>query len=139
MAKRMRKGKSSELIVAGQLIRQEVDIYVPYVDDRGIDLVARVECPDGIRYHDLQVKSVRNYNRIIGVKSQRNHKGSCFMVIHYRHDKKPDEFFYLTKEQVTQHHKGDSEWGDLIFNKAERAKYSHQTLSELARILSNCS
>jgi hypothetical protein len=53
MNKRLRSGKSSELIVAGKLIRHDVDVYMPCVDDQAIDLVLRAEGPNGIRYYDV--------------------------------------------------------------------------------------
>jgi len=36
---KMRGGKSSELIVAGELIRHGLDVYLPCVDDQSIDLL----------------------------------------------------------------------------------------------------
>ncbi|NOZ76825.1 MAG: hypothetical protein GXO65_03945 [Euryarchaeota archaeon] len=119
--------------MAGELIRHGVDVYMPCVDDQAIDLVLRAECPTGIRYYDVQVKRVKGYNRIVGVKSTEGRQGKYILVIHYRHDNKPDEFFYLTQEQITRHHIMGSEWGDLVFNKPEREKYREQTLSQLAK------
>lgn len=132
MNKRLRSGKSSELIVAGELIRHGVDLYVPCVDDQAIDLVVRCEREDGIHYYDVQVKSVRGYNRIIGLKSIEGRKGRYILVIHYRHDKKPDEFFYLTEEQITRHQIKGADWGDLIFRRQEREEHHLQNLSHLA-------
>lgn len=43
MNKGMRSGKSSELIVAGQLLRLGLDVYLPSVDDQAIDLLIKVE------------------------------------------------------------------------------------------------
>ena len=81
----------------------------------------------------LQVKSVKGYKRIVGVKSAEGRQGKYILVIHYRHDNRPDEFFYLTQEQNTRHHLKGSEWGNLIFNKLEREKYRAQTLLQLAK------
>ena len=135
MNKRLRAGKSSELIVTGQLTRHGVDVYTPCVDDQAIDLVVRVERPDGVRFYDVQVKSVRNYNRVIGLKPPGNRQGRYVLIIHYRNDKKPDEFLYLTRKQVALHHPTPSAFGDLILRKKERAQYAHQTLSHLAHAL----
>lgn len=60
MNSRLRAGKSSELIVCGELIRHGLDVYVPAVDGQAIDLVIRAEDENGVRYYDLQVKSVIN-------------------------------------------------------------------------------
>lgn len=134
---KLRKGKSSELIVAGELLRHNLDVYMPCVDDKAIDLVIRVENKDKVTFYDVQVKSVRGYNRIVGVKDMSTMCNRYILIIHYRHDNKPDEFFYLTKDQIKEHHKGDSDWGDLVFNKPEREKYCKQNLSYLATMLLN--
>lgn len=53
MAKKLRAGKSSELIVAGELIRNGLDVYMPYVDDQAIDLIIRSEIDNEIKYYDI--------------------------------------------------------------------------------------
>ena len=135
MNTRMRGGKSSELIVAGELLRHGLDVYLPCVDDRAIDLLLRVEDQVGVRHYDVQVKSVRGYNRIVGLKDIDNKPSRYILILHYRHDDKADEFFYLTKNQVLRHYLKGAEWGDLVFNKAEREQYVAQTLADLGRRL----
>ena len=132
MNKTQRGGKSSELIVAGELLRQGLDVYTPYVDDQAIDLVLRAESQGEIRYYDLQVKSVKGYNRIIGLRDISRKSSRYILIVHYRHEDRADEFFYLTKEQIEQHMLPGSEWGDLVFNKPEREQYQAQTLAHLA-------
>src|SRR5262245_9880201 len=133
MNQRLRAGKSSELAVASQLIRHGLDVYLPSVDDQAIDLVLRSETAGVVRYLDVQVKSVAGYNRILGLANIAKKHDRYVLVIHYRHDEKPDEFFYLMHEQILKHHSGDFEWGDLIFNKPERERYAEQDLAHLAR------
>lgn len=137
MNNRVRAGKSSEYAVAGQLIRHGLDVYLPCVDDQAIDLVLRTEDGKGIRYYDIQVKSVKGYNRIVGLKPLRNRQDKYILVIHYRHNSKPVEFFYLSREQIARHYKKDSPWGDLVFNKADREEYARQDLADLARRVLN--
>jgi hypothetical protein len=132
MNKSLRAGKSSELIVAGELLRHGLDVYLPCVDDQAIDLLIRNESEDSVTHYDIQVKSVKGYNRIIGVKKPGNKTNRYILIIHYRHGDKADEFFYLTKEQIALHHLANSSWGDLVFNRAERELYARQTLAELA-------
>ena len=55
MAKR---GKSGELLVAGELLSQGYDVFIPFVD-AGIDLVAKV----GKRFVQIQVKQSKLYQR----------------------------------------------------------------------------
>lgn len=139
MASRARAGKSSELAVASELIRHGLDVYLPCVDDQGIDLLLRVEDEHGTRHYDVQVKSVRGYNRIVGLRHVREKSDRYVLIIHYRHDTKADEFYYLTREQVIEHWLGDeSAWGDLIFNRTERERHGFQTLSHLAGAIAGC-
>jgi hypothetical protein len=84
-----------------------------------------------VLHYDVQVKSVKGYNRIIGIRNLESKGNRYILVIHYRHNTRPDEFFYLTKEQVALYHIAGS-WGDLVFNKPERDLYAHQTLAQLA-------
>ena len=132
MNKSLRAGNSSELIVAGELVRRELDVYLPVVDDQAIDLVLRAESREGVRYYDVQVKSVKGYNRIVGVRDIENKPDGYILIIHYRHDKREDEFFYLEKEQILRHYSKDSDWGDLAFNKPEREDHANQDLTDLA-------
>jgi hypothetical protein len=133
MNKKLRAGKSSELAVASQLIREGLDVYVPCVDDHSIDLVIRAEVGDSVVYYDVQVKSVAGYNRIIGVSDVSALSDARLLIIHYRHKDKADEYFYLTHAQVEQQHIKGSDWGDLVFNKVDRqGKYANQNLKDLA-------
>ena len=134
MDNKMRAGKSSELIVAGELIRHGLDVYLPCVDDQAIDLVLRAEGADDTRYYDVQVKSVKGHNSIVGVKDPKGKGSRYIIIVHYRHDDKPDECFYLDKSQIERHHKKESEWGDLILHKKDRERYAaSQTLANLAQ------
>jgi hypothetical protein len=130
---RLRSGKASELRVAAELIRHGLDAYLPCVDDQGIDLIVRVRKPAEVRYYDVQVKSVKGYNRIVGLTPPAHERH--ILIIHYRHDTKPDEFFYLTPQQIAEHHLKDSPWKDLVFNAPERDKYQRQTLAQFAEAL----
>jgi len=130
--KQMRAGKCSELIVGGHLIRHGLDVYMPSVDDKAIDFIIRAQTGRSARYYDVQVKSIRGYNRIIGVKDPADKGSRYVLIIHYRHDKKEDEFFYLTRRQIDLHIIKNSTWGDLVFNRKERELYKKQNLPHLA-------
>lgn len=135
MNKKLRQGKSSELTVAGELIRHGLDVYLPCVDDQAIDLIVRVEINGMVAFYDIQVKSVAGYNQIIGVKPPEDRPGNYVLILHYRHGNKADEFFYLMRDGITKHHLKGSAWGDLVFNKAEREQYAHKGLAHLASTL----
>ena len=120
MNKSLRAGKSSELIVAGELLRHGLDVYLPCVDDQAIDLLIRNEYEDSVIHYDVQVKSVKGYNRIIGVKKPGDRSNRYILIIHYRHGDKPDEFFYLTKEQIVLHHLADSGLGGFGFQQGRK-------------------
>jgi hypothetical protein len=131
----MRGGKSSELHIASQLIRAGLDIYQPFVDDLAIDLIVRVQRRNEPEFYEIQVKSVKGYNSILGVKDTKSFSDNYLIVIHYRHNTKDDEIIYLTKYQIQLHHKPESSWGDLVINKPERKKYKNQTIEALARAI----
>jgi hypothetical protein len=80
MNKSMRGGKSSELIVAGELLRYGLDVYMPCVDDQAIDLLIRDESGGDVLHYDVQVKSVKGYNRIIGIRNLES-KDSRYILI----------------------------------------------------------
>jgi len=133
MNQKVRNGKSSELFVAGELIRHGLDVYLPCVDDQAIDMIIRVPLSDKIKHYDIQVKSVAGYNRIVGLKDIMEKASTYILIIHYRHANKPDECLYLLREQVLMFHKKEYTWGDLIFNKADREQYKEQSLADLAK------
>lgn len=135
MNRRMRVGKSSEFIVAAELLRLGLDVYVPCVDDQAIDMLVRVtggERPP--RHYEIQVKSVRGYNRIVGLSDLAQASDRFLVVIHYRHDDRPDEFFWLRRDKARAL-RLPKKWGDLRFNKAERPRYADRTLGALAEAL----
>jgi hypothetical protein len=129
---RIRNGKSSELRIASDLLRHGLDVYLPIVDDRGIDMIIRHPGVHGVQHYDVQVKSVSGYNRIVGLKNIEAKDNNYILVIHYRHTTKQDEFLYLLRKQVLKYHKSEYTWGDLIFNKQERDIYMTQSLASLA-------
>jgi lipopolysaccharide biosynthesis glycosyltransferase len=129
---RARNGKSSELFVAGELIRHGLDVYLPLVDDQAIDMIIRTPLGNTLRHYDVQVKSVAGYNRIVGLRDIEKKSETHILIIHYRHATKPDECLYLLREQVLQYHNPKYEWGDLIFNKPDRERHIAQSLEALA-------
>jgi len=137
MSKQMRLGKASEMIVLGELLRRGLDVYLPAVDDRAVDMIIRVERPDGVRHIEVQVKSVKGHGRVIGVYRQAvMSKGEeSVLIVHNRYENKPDEFLYLTRQQVLKMLPDDAKWGDLPLNAPEREKYKEQDLWHLANRL----
>ena len=133
---KMWAGKASELSVAAELLRCGIAVYTPCVDDQDIDMVLRVQAGDAVRFYDVQVKSVKGHNQIVGVHPPCE-QGNYLLIVQYRHDDKPDETFYLTREQVREHLLDGSEWGDLRLLKADRERLSRQTLRALAEALQN--
>ncbi|MBM3500038.1 MAG: hypothetical protein FJX74_15365 [Armatimonadetes bacterium] len=131
----MRAGKSSEYIVAAELLRLGLDVYLPCVDDQAIDMLIRIAHPERPpRHYELQVKSVRGYNRIVGLSDLTSASEHSVLVLHYRHDRRPDEFFWLRRDEARALRIPES-WGDLRFNKDEREKYADRTLEALAEAL----
>jgi hypothetical protein len=52
-------GRWGEWYAAMALVRRGLDLYVPFVDERGVDLVVRVAEGNCSRFIELQVKTVR--------------------------------------------------------------------------------
>lgn len=94
----MRGGKSSELIVAGQLLRLGLDVYLACLDDQAMDLLIRVEANGAVTHYDVQVKSVKGYNRIIGIRNMENEGDRYILIIHYRHENKRRQVLLSHKE-----------------------------------------
>lgn len=132
MNNRSRNGKSSELMVAGNLIRYGLDIYLPLVDDQAIDMIIRQPIGSVVKHYDVQVKSVSGYNRIVGLRDIEAKADTYILILHYRHSTKEDECLYLLRDQIRKYHKPEYEWGDLIFNKPQREEHMSQSLALLA-------
>jgi hypothetical protein len=65
MASRMRTGKGYELTVIGMLVDAGFDVYMPTVDDQGIDAIIRMPCEQSSwKYHEVQVKGSQVWNGI---------------------------------------------------------------------------
>jgi len=84
---KLQVGKHSELHVASELIGLGLHVYFPFVDERGVDFVMRVETEKGLKYYDVQIKSIKGYNLVLGLPKDRvREKGSNYIVIvHFRH------------------------------------------------------
>ncbi len=134
---RSRNGKSSELFVAGELIRNGLDVYLPCVDDQAIDMIIRSPVGNSVKHYDVQVKSVSGHNRVVGLKDIEEKNDNYILIVHYRHENKPDECFYLTRSQVLQFHRKEYKWGDLILYKSDREMLVSQSLSLLSTKIKN--
>ena len=135
---RQKYGKYAELKVATELLKNQIPVYFPFVDDEKIDFVVRIQDETRVRHYDIQVKSVRGYNRILGVPWEyiATKPQNYLLVIAYIHQKKQDEFFFLTiKDLLKLMPKLKSKWRDLIFNKPEREKYKDRTITKLVNFL----
>ena len=132
----MRAGKISELEVATVCIKEGLSVFLPLVDDEAVDMVVRIT---GGRHYDVQVKSCAGHNRIIGVPWQfilDDAADNYILVVAYRFSNKQSEFDYLTvddlRDDLSLRLAGEAPWGDLVFNKAQRDKYSDRSLDSLA-------
>lgn len=56
-----RRGKIGEVIVVKKLIELGFDVYDNIVDDKGIDLIIRIEKKDNIIHKDVQIKHSKHY------------------------------------------------------------------------------
>jgi hypothetical protein len=63
---RLQLGRFAEYFVTIALVRSGLDVYTPAIDDRGIDLVARIRSG---QYLEIQVKATRGLNYVYLRKS----------------------------------------------------------------------
>ena len=133
-----KSGKYAELRVATELLKEGIPVYFPFVDDEKVDLIVRFSNRTQVVHWDIQVKSSKGYNQIIGIPwSYITSKPSNYLVVvAFIHSQKPDEFFFLTTDNLLGlMPKPVDEWGGLRFNKPEREKYKNQTITNLPRFL----
>jgi hypothetical protein len=101
-------------------------------------LVVCISNKTQIDHWDIQVKSVKGYNRIIGIPWGyiASKPPNYLLVVAFIHSQKPDEFFFLTvKDLLGLMPDPMTVWGDLKFNKPERGKYKDQTITNLPKFL----
>jgi len=135
---RQKHGKYAELRVATELLKKDIPVYFPFVDDEKVDLVVRISDKTQTDHWDIQVKSVKGYNRIIGIPWSHiaSEPPNYLLVVAFIHSQKPDEFFFLTvKDLLGLMPDPMTVWGDLRFNKPEREKYRDQTITNLPKFL----
>ena len=96
-------GKRIEFSIIAQMIEEGLDIYMPLVDDKGIDVVVR---PDGGCYVEVQIKA----------RSKEAKTVAQFSVI--SHELRQDYWFVFYSEQLKK------KW---IMNSTEFTKESRET------------
>jgi len=135
---RQSSGKHAELKVASELIGMGLEVYFPFVDASGTDLLVRVERESRAKHYDIQVKSVKGHGLALGLPRKKvEAKGSNFiLVLAFLHKDRQDEFYYLTREQLLEIlPQDDEEWGGIPFGKKRREQFKGQNLESLAQML----
>ena len=134
---RQASGKHAELKVASELIGLGLEVYFPFVDTSGVDLIVRVERNGKVKHYDIQVKSVKGYGLPLGLQRRKvEDKCSNFiLILAFMHKGKQDDFYYLTRDQLLEILPRDAKWGDIPFGKKARETYKEQNLEGFARIL----
>lgn len=133
-----KSGKYAELRVATELLKEGISVYFPFVDDEKVDLIVRISNKTQVVHWDIQVKSSKGHNQIIGIPWSyiASNPSNYLVVVAFIHSRKPDEFFFLTIEDLLGlMPEPVDEWGGLIFNKPEREKYKNQTITNLPKFL----
>ena len=139
-SKNLKLGKRGELLVTAELLKSELEVYLPLVDI-GTDLIVRHEKNGDVQFYELQIKSFQAYGRIVGVKRKWiNSVTNCYLVVHYRHlGKKPDEYFVLNRDQMLarspEPRPGKPDLHDIIINKSDREELVGQDLKWLINII----
>lgn len=131
-------GEAGENIVIGKLMLLGLDIYRPSADDKQIDAIVRVEKKSSTEYYELQIKSVKAYNDIPNIHKLHEKPDNYILILHFRHDQKEDEFFYLKIDQALELWSGaESKYKEIRFKVEHREAYKNQTLENLTDILLN--
>lgn len=134
---RQASGKHAELKVASELIGLGLEVYFPFVDTSGTDLLVRVEREGTAKHYDIQVKSVKGHGLAVGLPRKKvEAKGRNFiLILAYLHKGKSDEFYYLTRQQLLEFLPHDAKFGDIPFPKGRREQFKDQSLEGLAEAL----
>ena len=66
----LQTGRYGEYFAKMALVRAGFDVFSPEVDDKGIDLVLRID-GDPPRYYDVQVKTVRSRNTYVFMRKDK--------------------------------------------------------------------
>lgn len=136
---RQASGKHAELKVASELIGLGLEVFFPFVDISGTDLLVRLEREGKAEHYDIQVKSVKGHGLALGLPSKKvEAKGNNFiLVLVFLHEAKQDEFYYLTREQLLEILPTDAKWGDIPFGKDRREQFKGQDLKGLIQMLTS--
>lgn len=139
MATKMRSGKGYELTVVGMLVGEGFDVYLPTVDDQGIDAIIRLPLDaTSFKYHEVQIKGSKTWNGI------RCKTGSLFpnsiLILFCATERK---ILWLLFDDVQAHFPtgqavhGET-WGDVFLN-ADKVQVlvqnGHGDISKLKEIL----
>ncbi len=108
---RFRIGKSYETIVNGILMQSGFDIYLPIVDDKGIDGVIRVD-KKSVKHYDFQVKGGKTFARIRANTDWIY--GDMILFLYSLEDNKLLWFQYKDLNRYFKDKPGD--WGNLFIN-----------------------
>jgi len=139
MATKMRSGKGYELTVVGMLVGEGFDVYLPTVDDQGIDAIIRLPLKSSsFRYHEVQIKGSRTWSGI------RCNTGSLFpnsiLILFCAVERK---ILWLLYDDVQRHFPTHgaihgATWGNVFLNAAkvqELTDAGHGEVSKLKEAL----
>jgi len=140
-------GRYGEYVVKMELARAGLDVYVPEVDNKGIDLVVRLG-PG--RYAELQVKSVRAFSYVFMRKSTFPLDEARYLVLaRFSNGQWPDVFLIpaITWLQpgdlfVSRDYEGlksAPEWGLRLSAKAMPLLEPYRLSTQLGRLVSGVS
>lgn len=78
-------GKSTEMLVASMLLAENREVYLPAVDDHGVDLIVRsLTSEDGhAEFQELQVKSLSTGGLFAAIKCE-NPRPNYWFVFHVK-------------------------------------------------------
>jgi len=135
MATKMRSGKGYELTVVGMLVGEGFDVYLPTVDDQGIDAIIRLPLESAsFKYHEVQIKGSRSWSGI------RCHTGSLFpnsiLILYCAADRK---ILWLQFDDVQKHFPTEgtihgTTWGNVFLNVAKVRELTEDGHGDIAKL-----
>lgn len=135
MANKMRFGKGYELTVVGTLVGEGFDVYLPTVDDQGIDAIIRLPLEAAsFRYHEVQVKGAKRWS---GIRCKTEALFPNSILILYSASER--KLLWFLFQDVQKHFPIDAAvhgptWGNVFLTSAKARELADAGHGDIARL-----
>lgn len=135
MATKMRSGKGYELTVVGMLVGEGFDVYLPTVDDQGIDAIIRIPLkPPSNKYYEVHIRGSRTWS---GIRYDTSSLLPNSILILYSDE--DHKILWLSFDDVQRHFPpqgaipGDT-WGDVLLNRPKVQELTETGRGDIAKL-----